>query len=71
MLQFSIQMSPVFNQLKLSEFGLNPRDWLIADPYNFRETELRLLHRDDEDILLKVRILDDGEIEDIELMILD
>lgn len=54
----------------LSEFGLNPRDWLLADPANGNENVLRLLHRDDEEILLKVRVQEDGEIDDVELMIL-
>lgn len=54
----------------LSEFGLNPRDWLLADPANGNENVVRLLHRDDEEILLKVRIQEDGEIDDVELMIL-
>jgi hypothetical protein len=59
-----------FNYIKLSEFGLNPKDWLLADPASHKENQVRLLHRDDEDILLKVRILDDGEIDDIELLII-
>jgi hypothetical protein len=59
-----------FNQIKLSEFGLNPRDWLLADPANQNENVMRLLHRDDEEIFLKVRILEDGEIDDVELFIL-
>ncbi len=59
-----------FNSIKLSEFGLNPKDWLLTDPTNYRENLVRLLHRDDEEILLKVRILNDGEIEDVELLIL-
>lgn len=59
-----------FNYTKLSEFGLNPKDWLLADPASQRENLVRLLHRDDEEILLKVRILNDGEIDDVELQIL-
>lgn len=59
-----------FNQIKLSEFGLNPRDWLLADPATQNENVMRLLHRDDEEIFLKVRILEDGEIDVVELFIL-
>ncbi|MBN8539732.1 MAG: hypothetical protein J0L82_05055 [Deltaproteobacteria bacterium] len=59
-----------FNNIKLSEFGLNPADWLLADPTSYRENVVRLLHRDDDEILLKVRILNDGEIDDVELLIL-
>jgi len=66
-----LQMNSVdFNRSKLSEYGLNPRDWLLADPANQNEMVLRLLHRDDEEILLKIRIQENGEINDVELLIL-
>ena len=70
MLQLQSQ-SHSFNQLQLSEFGLNPRDWLLVDPENRREAELKLLHRDDDEIQLKVRVLNGGEIEQVELILLD
>ncbi len=70
MLQLQSQFHS-FNQLQLSEFGLNPRDWLLVDPENRRETELKLLHRDDDEIQLKVRVLKGGEIEQVELILLD
>lgn len=59
-----------FNHTKLTEFGLNPRDWLLADPAMTKENVVRLLHRDDEEILLKVRLMEDGQIHDVELLIL-
>lgn len=58
-----------FNRSKLSEFGLNPRDWLLADPTNQNQPVLHLLHRDDEEIFLKVRVQEDGEIHDVELLV--
>ncbi len=59
-----------FKTTQLSEFGLDPRDWLLRDSRTANYSTQRLQHRDDEDIQLKVHLGVGGEIKEVELVIL-
>lgn len=59
----------IFKTAQLTEFGLDPRDWLLRDSRAANYSTQRLQHRDDEDIQLKVSLGTNGEIKEVELQI--
>ena len=49
---------------ELKTFGLNPRDWDIINPQipsSLRPAKLILVHRDDEDVRLAVKLYPDAD----------
>lgn len=61
---------PVFQISQLTQFGLDPRDWLIKDIRSTSSFNRKLQHRDEDDIQLLVELDLSGAIKEIELLVL-